>query len=160
MRLYQRGYYTSGPRSTPSLSSGVRCGEEGERRRVALETVRRRAAMDHELAGRGGLGFCCCSFGVATSNSRPLVLGGCSTVGRELPLDEESVGRVEWAGARAQHHARWQPIQASFGQLGRLSDKPWRAAAISLGVGLDEDDEVSVLGEEWTAGRGKTGIMG
>ena len=31
MRVYQRGYYTSGPRSTPSLSSGVRCGcgEEG-----------------------------------------------------------------------------------------------------------------------------------
>ncbi len=27
MRVYQRGYYTSGPRSTPSLSSGVRCGE-------------------------------------------------------------------------------------------------------------------------------------
>ena len=108
--------------------------------------------MDHELAGRGGLGFCCCRFGVATSNSRSLVLEGCSTVDRELPL----------AGSgRAPEHstARWQPLQASFGQLGRLSDKAWRAAAISLGLGLDEDDEVSVLGERGNAGRGKMGIM-
>ena len=96
-----------------------------------METVRRRVVMDHELAGRGGLGFCSCRFGVATSNSRSLVLEGCSTVGRELPLDGESVGR------RAPEHstARWQPLQASFGQPGRLSDKALASCGDLLGVG-------------------------
>ena len=47
MRLYERGYYTSGAGPTLGWSSVCGVGEEGRRLRV-----RRRVVMDHELAGR------------------------------------------------------------------------------------------------------------
>ena len=161
MRVYQRGYYTSGPRSTPSLSSGVRCGcgEEGGSG-GGLRWRRYDGGRRWIMNWRDEV--------VWASAAAGLVLQPRTVVPLSWRVAAQLIGSCLWTGSlsdgwsgRAPEHstARWQPLQASFGQLGRLSDKAWRAAAISLGLGLDEDDEVSVLGERGNAGRGKMGIM-